>query len=163
MRKQISELKPGDLVDLENDPFADKEKHPEFEFEYQEVETVDVETPEYTAVYFVSAACVGFPPSHVVEVADEIERSPIMSQAKLNPFQVAAAKAYGGGDYSYIADESNYDAAMAQSADVGDTLFTFIMRELANDPGDVMESETARQRMESAIRDVQTVIDALPE
>lgn len=68
MKKKISELKIGDLVDLENDPFADDEKNPEFEFEFQEIEAIKIETPHCTVVYFVNAPCIGFPPNHEVEV-----------------------------------------------------------------------------------------------
>lgn len=71
--KPVSELKPGDLVDLEGDTFADKSKHPEFEFEFQEVMQIDPETPDCTAVYFSGGACVGFPPSHIVPVAVQKE------------------------------------------------------------------------------------------
>lgn len=69
MKKKISELKVGDLVDLASDKYADKGECPEFEFEYREVEAIEVETPGCTAVYFVNAPCVGFPPDHMVEVA----------------------------------------------------------------------------------------------
>lgn len=68
IHKKVSELQVGDLVDLEHDPFADSEKHPEFEFELQEVEAIEVETPQCTAVYFASAPCIGFPPDHIVKV-----------------------------------------------------------------------------------------------
>lgn len=67
-RKPVLELVVGDLVDLENDPHADKGNHPEFEFELQEIESIEVETADCVAVYFTSGLCVGFPMSHTLPV-----------------------------------------------------------------------------------------------
>lgn len=68
-QKSISELRPGDLVDLCNDPFADKDANPMWESEYARVDVVEKETATCVAVYFVNGPCVGFPPDHKVRVA----------------------------------------------------------------------------------------------
>lgn len=66
--KKVSELVPGDLVDLENDPHADPNgEHPEFEFEFATVGEIVKETAECTVVYFDNFTC-GFPPDHVVKI-----------------------------------------------------------------------------------------------
>lgn len=68
MKRKISELEVGDLVDLEGDQFADP-KHDNFLFEceYQVVAEIETETPDCTVVYFDGGA-FGFPPQHIVEV-----------------------------------------------------------------------------------------------
>lgn len=72
-RKPVTALNVGDLVDLENDAFADTGICPEFEFELMEVEAIDVETGNCVAVYFVNGPCVGFPPQHIVSVSPKSE------------------------------------------------------------------------------------------
>lgn len=67
--KAISELQSGDLVDLQGDRYADNGSHPELEFEYCEVDTVERETADCIRVDFLNI-CVGFPPDHRVEVVD---------------------------------------------------------------------------------------------
>lgn len=68
MKKKISELEPGDLVDLQGDRYADNGNHPEFEFEYCEVGELVVENTNCVLVHFDKISC-GFPPDHFVEVA----------------------------------------------------------------------------------------------
>jgi hypothetical protein len=81
----------------------------------------------------------------------------------LNRFQVAAAKAYSNGEHSHIA-ELGHDDAMAKSADTGDALFLLIMRELDDDwPESPMDHQTALQRMNTAIEQVQGIIAVLPK
>jgi hypothetical protein len=70
----------------------------------------------------------------------------------MNRFQKAVAKTYGGGDYAYIADLPWEEACRAYQ-DCGDTLFTFLMRELEDDV-ERMDQETAVQRIEGAIGDL---------
>lgn len=72
----------------------------------------------------------------------------------LNEFQRTAAKCYGDGDFAHCAD-------LAEAQEVGDGLFSFIMRELANDGSAPMDAETARGRMRSAIRDIEHVLQAI--
>jgi len=75
---------------------------------------------------------------------------------KLNRLQQIAAQVYGGGDYAHITSRKE-----AQSDHCGDTLFTFIMRELSDhdDPG--LPFEEGVRRMETAIRELQEVLAAL--
>jgi hypothetical protein len=72
----------------------------------------------------------------------------------VNIFQKAVAKTYGGGDYAYMADLPAREAPEHYN-DCGDTLFTFLMRELA-DEGEKspMDQETAVQRLQSAMSDL---------
>lgn len=66
--KRIDELIPGDLVDLQNDKYADRRgDNIEYEFELACVAEIDRETPDCICVYFENSAC-GFPPGHVVTV-----------------------------------------------------------------------------------------------
>lgn len=69
MKKKISELKTGDLVDLQHDRFADNGEHPEFEFEYSEVFEAMPENANCTVVEF-SHGTFGFPPDHLGELAE---------------------------------------------------------------------------------------------
>lgn len=81
---------------------------------------------------------------------------------RLNRFQAAVAKSYGGGDYAYLIDSPT---ANSEYEDAGDTLFTFLMRELS-DTEDCENLETAIGRMENAVRDVMLARDeilALPD
>ena len=62
-------LRPGDLVDLEADSYADpKHDHPLFPFELQTVANVIRETPNCVAVGFEGFDVVGFPPEHFLTV-----------------------------------------------------------------------------------------------
>lgn len=62
-------LREGDMVDLEDDPYADPKKDDlALEFEYAVVLSVNVETEECILVEFTGTA-VGFPPGHYVRVA----------------------------------------------------------------------------------------------
>ena len=67
MKKRAADLMPGDLVDLEDDPFADNGEHPEFEFEFCEVIDVERETPDCVRVDFDNYSC-GFPVDHELEI-----------------------------------------------------------------------------------------------
>lgn len=68
MKKRAIDLTPGDLVDLEGDQFADPEKdHPLYQYEFQEVMDVDVETSECVCIYFTGVTC-GFPHNHELEI-----------------------------------------------------------------------------------------------
>lgn len=66
---RVEELQEGDLVDLEGDQYADpKRAHIAFEFELQEVASIERETPDCIAVAFEAFDIVGFPPGHRVKV-----------------------------------------------------------------------------------------------
>jgi hypothetical protein len=80
--------------------------------------------------------------------------------AKLNKFQRQVALTYGGGDYAHIAEPANAArwhelSAVAQS---GDSLFQFIMNELADEGRIKMDRGTAVQRMENASNDIQAAL-----
>lgn len=64
----VEELREGDLVDLEGDPFADTsdEAHSILQYSLVQVEKVEQETAECTAVWFEHDA-VGFPHGHQVK------------------------------------------------------------------------------------------------
>ena len=71
----VSELRPGDLVDLEGDPIADgpccgdpdcrDNRINLHQHEYSEVDEVVPETPDCTVVYFTNDDAYGFPPDHL--------------------------------------------------------------------------------------------------
>ena len=74
---------------------------------------------------------------------------------KFNKFQKAAIRAYLNDEAKYLLEDDEVDT---QNVDVGDSLFTFIIREL--DDAD-MDINTAIQRMETARADIETVLHAL--
>jgi hypothetical protein len=71
---------------------------------------------------------------------------------KFNEFQKAAIRAYPN-DLKYLLEENEAD-----TCDVGDGLFEFIIRELGDDDMDI---NTAIQRMETVRADVEAVLHAL--
>jgi hypothetical protein len=77
----------------------------------------------------------------------------------MNKFQNAVAKVYGGGDYAYMAKLPKAEAPERYN-NCGDTLFAFLMRELADD-GEPMSAGLARARIESAMRDVNEAYNAV--
>ena len=78
-------------------------------------------------------------------------RSPVA----LNAWQKQIARSYGGGDYAYLAERSEIGPAALD--DCGDTLFRFLMVELADSEDcDTLEEairrcESARQQLDDAI------------
>ncbi len=76
LRLPIKELQIGDLVDLENDPFADPDhSNPMYPFEYQTICAIEVENPDCICVYFDGSTC-GFPTDHMVSVQRDVDQSP---------------------------------------------------------------------------------------
>jgi hypothetical protein len=66
--KCAAALEPGDLVDLEDDPYADpKRDHVEYQFKLATVYQAEYEAPDCVVVDF-DATTVGFPPDHRVIV-----------------------------------------------------------------------------------------------
>lgn len=71
-------LRPGDLVDLEGDPYAERPCEPgcddcglrarSFPYELERVLEVEIETPGCTVVHFESGLSVGFPTDHELAV-----------------------------------------------------------------------------------------------
>jgi hypothetical protein len=67
--QRIDELDYEDLVDLENDPFADPEKNnPLYEFEYMTVDRIEKETDQVMIVYFYNGPTIAFPKDHIVKI-----------------------------------------------------------------------------------------------
>lgn len=74
-----TEIRVGDLIDLEGDEYADHlhepcdmcvDRNPDlFKMEYQEVRTVDYETPDCVAIGF-DFDVVGFPTWHLLKVIE---------------------------------------------------------------------------------------------
>lgn len=70
--KQVKDLNPGDLIDLEGDPYADPNSDIlAFKYEYAMVDAIDHETGNCTAVWILGVDCFGFPPAHTVFCAGE--------------------------------------------------------------------------------------------
>jgi hypothetical protein len=64
----VRDLKPGDMVDLQNDPYADpRGDHIEYEFELAVVAELTYEGSGCIVVEF-NESTVGFPPDHQVRV-----------------------------------------------------------------------------------------------
>jgi hypothetical protein len=69
MQKQAIDLKAGDMVDLEGDPFVDQTEHgPSVQSEYAVVETIEIETADCVCVYFENFPTHGFPANHLFTI-----------------------------------------------------------------------------------------------
>lgn len=71
----------------------------------------------------------------------------------LNPFQRVCADVYGDGDFAHVQD-------LEQAREAGDTLFAFLMIELASSEG-CDGGEEALRRLDMAIADIQLVAGAI--
>ncbi len=71
----------------------------------------------------------------------------------LNPFQRACADVYGGGDFAHVQH-------VEEAREAGDTLFAFLMIELASSEGCDGYDEAVR-RLDMAIADIQGVAEAV--
>lgn len=71
----------------------------------------------------------------------------------LNAFQRACADIYGSGDFAHV-------QSLEEAREAGDTLFTFLMTELASGEGCDSAAEAAR-RLEMATADIQGVAEAI--
>lgn len=79
-RRLVTFLRPGDKCDLENDPIADnfdeREGEPSrFEFEFERVLSVTIESADCVRVDFESGFSCGFPINHEIEVDGEQTRT----------------------------------------------------------------------------------------
>jgi hypothetical protein len=62
------DLREGDYVDLEGDPFADPRRDSAyFRYEYAMVNGVDIETPTCVCVWIDGVDAFGFPPDHIIK------------------------------------------------------------------------------------------------
>lgn len=71
----------------------------------------------------------------------------------MNLFQRTCADVYGGGDFAHVQN-------VEEARKAGDTLFTFLMIELAPSEGCDSAEEAAR-RLEMAMTDIQSVAEAV--
>ena len=73
-RQTVETLRPGDLVDLEGDPYADPLADHPYDTEHLTVADIVRETPYCYVVHFEGGPSVGFPPDHTLPVGDHDER-----------------------------------------------------------------------------------------
>ena len=67
---KVTDLREGDRVDLEGDPFADPRRDNIIaEYEYVEVAGIEQETPGCVRVDFYDYDSVGFPTNHRLRLA----------------------------------------------------------------------------------------------
>ena len=68
--RAVRDLKPGDMIDLAGDKYADPDTQSVmFECEYAVVADVTPETPECIAIDIEGVDVFGFPPDHLVPYA----------------------------------------------------------------------------------------------
>lgn len=68
MKVRAEDIRPGQLVDLEGDKYADPDNDsPIFDCEYAVVQETEDETEDCVCIYFDSFTC-GFPKDHLLEV-----------------------------------------------------------------------------------------------
>lgn len=67
----------------------------------------------------------------------------------MNRYQKVIVEHYGNGDFSYVTTEE-------QSKDIGDSLFTFLITEFANQEG-CEDRITALSRCDTIIKDLQVI------
>lgn len=82
VRRRVDQVRAGDQVDFQNNPFADADRdddagelgsHPEFEFEFAVVESAEFEPHDTDPciVLHTSQSSFGFPPDHWLEIDGE--------------------------------------------------------------------------------------------
>lgn len=81
---------------------------------------------------------------------------------ELTEWQKAAARAYGGGDFAYLADQTfaSREAFEEEIENLGDTLFVFVMVELDKNE-DCDTADEAVRRLNTSLSELQTVISAI--
>lgn len=77
-----------------------------------------------------------------------------MKEQPFNLYQRAAIEAYGGGEFNGLTKTEH-------CKDVGDTLFNFVMLELADEADYQLTRQDAIGRVEAAMRDLEIVLRAL--
>lgn len=84
-----------------------------------------------------------------------------MTTYRLNAAQIACKRVYGRGDFNHVAEVHDDAAAFRRAVnDVGDTLFLFLMIELAASE-DCDSNEEALRRLEMATHDIYNVTSAI--
>lgn len=80
-----------------------------------------------------------------------------MSKSGLNKYQIAVTKVYGGGDFAHF-DELDADQYALALRNCGDTLFKFLMIELADEESceHKMTKGEAALRLARAANDMQS-------
>ena len=73
----------------------------------------------------------------------------------MNIFQTIITESYGNGDFSYITTEKEADR-------VGDSLFTFLIREFSINEG-CIDRETALSRIDTIIKDMIVIQNKLED
>ena len=69
---RADQVKVGDYVDLEGDPIADpNHDNVAFEFEWQEVASIERETSDCIVIGLEGLGVFGFPPNHPIKVRDQ--------------------------------------------------------------------------------------------
>lgn len=104
MQKQVSDLVAGDMVDLENDPYADAD--PGWEFEYGVVDEIEQETPDCIRVDFANGGSIGFPPDHMLTLSDKV-----MTQEQADRVNVAIRELWATAEECGLTVLSNDDEA----------------------------------------------------
>lgn len=98
-------------------------------------------------------------PDRLSEIANdllaELTVKPVRDPDTLNAAQRVVADTYGDGDYAYITSAS-------EAEDVGDTLFTFLIRELAESE-DCDDLDEALRRVEVARDQLGEIVEALAD
>jgi hypothetical protein len=82
-----------------------------------------------------------------------------------NEFQKVAAAAYGHGDHAHVLNSRSEAEFRQKLRSIGDTLYEFLMIELAEGPEDPSDRGEVIRCMENAQRhigDVLTAIEAMP-
>jgi hypothetical protein len=72
VQRRVDQVRVGDRVDFKGDEYADKgdNSHPEFDFEFAIVESVERETPNCIRIDTTQGS-FGFPPDHWLDVDGE--------------------------------------------------------------------------------------------
>jgi hypothetical protein len=77
----------------------------------------------------------------------------------LNHFQVIVASRYANGDYQHVLNTAD---PIEEVSKVGDTLFAFLMYELADDGQDMpLDRDDAISRLHNAIIDINDILSAI--
>lgn len=82
----------------------------------------------------------------------------MFGRRQLNTFQAAVALTYANGDYAHFVETGITEDDLNTC---GDTLFKFLMLELADEGSTPMDADTAVGRMANALADVGRAFDVV--